>query len=214
MSDPSPPARRPGRPRREEAGDIERRLTEAAVHMLVQHGAGVTMNALIAASGLSRKTVYARYPNMSALLLSVLRKLLHFEHAPFAVPEGPDWRLRLRDSIRDLLEEVSQPHAQALRRILMMDSSLFEEVKPQIEQVVVRRYVDPFSGFFTSLIEDGLIPLQDTVFAAETLMNIVLMEAQRRFYEGDDSKDPMIFVGNAARLFCGGLAAELDMLER
>lgn len=209
-----PPTRRPGRPRREEVGDIEQRLMDAAVMMLMQHGSAVTMNALITASGLSRKTVYARYPNMSALLLSVLRKVLDFEMTPLMVPDGPDWRIALRDFIGSLQEEVTEPRAQALRRILLMDSTLLEEVKPQIEQLVVRRYIDPISGFFARLIERGDIPPQDTVFAAEALMRVILMEAHQRFLEGEGGRDAEAFTSNLARLFCGGLLAEPDVLRR
>lgn len=208
-----PTARRPGRPRREEAGDIEKRLMDAAMQMLIHHSGGVTMNALITASGLSRKTVYARYPNMSALLLSVLRQMLDFEMAPLIVPEGPDWRLRLRSFIGILLDEVSESHAHVLRRILMMDSSLFEEIKPRIEQLMVHRYIDPLSAFFTELAERGIISPQDTVFAAETLMQMVLKEAQRQFFNDGADKDTSPFIDNATRLMCGGLAAPSDMLE-
>ena len=209
----APTARRPGRPRREEAGDIEKRLMDAAMQMLIQHSSGVTMNALITASGLSRKTVYARYPNMSALLLSVLRQMLDFEMAPLVMPEGPDWRCRLRAFIGILLDEMSEPHAHVLRRILLMDSSLFEEVKPRIEQLMVDRYINPLNAFFTDLVERDLIPPQDTMFAAETLMQMVLQEAQRCFFDDGVDKDSSIFVGKVARLICGGLVAGPDMLE-
>lgn len=209
-----PTARRPGRPRREEVGDIEKRLIDAAMQMLIQPSGGVTMNALITASGLSRKTVYARYPNMSALLLSVLRQLLDFEMAPLIVPDGADWRMRLRGFIGILMDEVLESHAQVLRRILLMDSSLFEEIKPRVEQLMVHRYIDPLDAFFNELVEHGLIPAQDTVFAAETLMQIVLREAQLRFCNEGADPDISPFIDKATRLICGGVTAEADMLER
>ena len=208
----SPPIRRPGRPRREETGDIDQRLVETAMQMLVEHGPSLTMNSIIAASGLSRKTVYAHYPNKSALFAAVVRQMLGHDLTPVTVPLGPAWQESLLAFVEACLVEVCEPYATGMRRLLMLNPSFMEEARPQIEQVVVRRYLDPLIAFLQSLVDQGTLPNQDVAFAAESLTSLILSESHRRFFKGeaDDSIDPVHLHSHARRLtglFCGGVLA-------
>lgn len=206
------PIRRPGRPRREESGDIEQQLVDAAMRMVVQHGPGLTMNSIIAASGLSRKTVYARYPNKQTLMAAVVRKMLTYGLEPMRIPERPDWRESLRDFVRASLHEVCLAETMLLRRLLMLNPDFMEEAKPRLEQVVVRRYMDPLIGFLGRLMETGKIPRQDIPFLAEALTSLVLAESHRRFFQNDvdvatDSQRLDELATKLVRLFCGGIMA-------
>ena len=204
-----PPNRRPGRPRREESGEIEQQLVAAAVRMIVEHGPSLTMNTIISASGLSRKTVYAHYPNKDALFAAVVREMLGSGLSPVTVPDRPDWRESLLAFVQECLTEVCQPHATAMRRLLMLNPAFMEEARPRIEQVVVRRYLDPLTGFLQSLVDQGILPDQDTGFAAEALTSLILAESHRRFFQGEADGNMDVELGRHARrltgLFCGGI---------
>ncbi len=205
-----PPARRPGRPRREESGDVEQRLVETAMRMLVEHGPSLTMNTIIAASGLSRKTVYAHYPNKSALFAAVVRQMLTFGLQPMSVPPRAHWQESLLSFVETCLAEVCEPHATAMRRLLMLHPSFMEDARPHIEQVVVRRYLDPLANFLQSLVDQAILPDQDVAFAAEALTSLILSESHRRFFQAlpSDSVDPVQLHDHARRLtalFCGGV---------
>lgn len=205
-----PPTRRPGRPKREESGDINQQLVDAAIRMVAQHGPALTMNTIIAASGLSRKTVYAHYPNKNALLAAVVRQLLDYGLEPLSIPPHADWRDSLQNFVEQSLVEVCQPHAMSMRRLLMLHPEFMESVKPRIEQVVVRRYMDPLAAFLDELAEQGCIPRQDTSFVAEMMTSLVLSEAHRRFFQNDIdvANDPERFTRFAAKLttlFCDGI---------
>ncbi|HUD90885.1 TetR/AcrR family transcriptional regulator [Sphingobium sp.] len=212
MSDPLP-TRRPGRPRREESGDIDQQLVDAAIRMVGQHGPALTMNTIIAASGLSRKTVYARYPNKSALMAAVVRQMLDYGLEPLVIPDLPHWRDSLRAFVDQSLNEVCQPQAMSMRRLLMIDPDFMEEVKPRIEKVVVNRYMDPLTAFLDGLVKAGKIPPQDIGFVAEALTSLVLSESHRRFFQNDVdvANDPQR-LGELARklvrLFCDGILAK------
>lgn len=208
----TPPIRRPGRPRREESGDVEQRLVDTAMQLLVEHGPNLTMNSIIAASGLSRKTVYAHYPNKSALFAAVVRQMLGYGLEPMTVPPRPDWRESLLAFVEACLVEVCEPYATGMRRLLMLNPSFMEEARPHIEQVVVRRYLDPMIAFLQSQIDQGSIPDQDVAFAAESLTSLILSESHRRFFQGEaeNSIDPVHLNAHARRLtglFCGGILA-------
>lgn len=206
------PVRRPGRPRREESGDVEQRLVDTAMQMLVEHGPSLTMNSIITASGLSRKTVYAYYPNKTALFAAVVRQMLGYALNPVTIPAHADWRESLLAFVEACLREVCEPHATSMRRLLMLNPSFMEEARPHIEQVVVRRYLDPLTAFLQSLVEQSAIPSQDVAFAAESLTSLILSESHWRFVTGeaDSSIDPIALDAHARRLtslFCGGILA-------
>jgi len=206
----SPPARRPGRPSREESAQIEHRLVETTMRMLVEHGPSLTMNTIITASGLSRKTVYAHYPNKPALFAAVVRQMLGYALQPLAVPPRARWQERLLSFVEQCLAEVCEPYATAMRRLLMLNSSFLEEARPHIEQVVVRRYLDPLATYLQSLVDQGILPDQDVAFAAESLTSLILSESHRRFFQGeaDSTIDPAQLERHARRLtalFCGGI---------
>lgn len=125
----TPPIRRPGRPgrpRREESGDVEQRLVDTAMQLLVEHGPNLTMNSIIAASGLSRKTVYAHYPNKSALFAAVVRQMLNYGLEPMIVPPCSDWQESLLAFVQGCLVEVCEPYATGMRRLLMLTSLIHD----------------------------------------------------------------------------------------
>ena len=52
--------RRKGRPKLEEAAQIERAIRDAAFKVLLEQGEAATLNAVAQAAGISRKSLYAR----------------------------------------------------------------------------------------------------------------------------------------------------------
>jgi AcrR family transcriptional regulator len=206
----SPPVRRPGRPRSEDSGDVEQRLLDAGMRMLLEHGPSLTMNTIIAASGLSRKTVYAHYPNKQALFAAVVRQMLGYARSPLAISPRPQWQQSLLAFVEDCLAETCQPHATVMRRLMMLYPSFMEEVRPQVEQVVVRRYLDPLTSHLQSLVDQGLLPDQDVAFAAGFLTSMILSESQRLFFQSnaDAAVDRAQLKEHARQLtalFCGGI---------
>lgn len=209
----SPQRGRTGRPRREESGEIDRRLVEAAMRMFVQSGSGVTMNAIVEASGLSRKTVYARYANKSALFLAVMRHLLKAgEDWPVpVVDEGPVEEALYRFILMSL-REVCHPEGVALRRLLMLDADNMEQMKPNIERVVVRRYMDPLLLYLRRRAADGTIRIDEPIKATECLASLILAESHRQFFLADAPRDDELekHARYLARLFCYGILGAPD----
>lgn len=201
-----------GRPRREEVGSIDRRLADATLSMVLRHGSAVTMNAIIEASGVSRKTVYARHSNKSALLLAVIRHLLDFDHEPLAIGATQCWQDDLRRFVAASLKENCQPETMALRRLLMLDPSHIDEVRPQIEMIVVRRYMDPLATFLNRLIEEGEIPAQNVWASAEALTNLILAESHKHHFRQVQHIEPEQLENHAdylTDLFCHGIVGKM-----
>lgn len=200
-----------GRPRREDVEAIDRRLADAALSMVLRHGSAVTMNAIVEASGLSRKTVYARHANKSALLIAVIRHLLDFDQEPLAIAPSSNWKDSLRQFVADSLREICQPEGVALRQLLMLDPAYIAEVRTQIEMIVVRRYMDPLMLLLGQLIQDGKIPPHDVGRSTEALTNLILAESHKRFFLQGDGDDEAALDDHARYLtdfFCHGVMGQ------
>jgi len=195
-------------------GDVEGRLAHAATDMIVAQGTGFTMNALIAASGISRKTVYARHPNKRALMEWFVHRMLDIGLEPLAVTDGDDWRESLRDFIHRCIVEIHLPQTTALRRILESSPDFLDEVRPRIEQVLASRFLTPLTAFLDRLAADGRVLSPDTGFVAATLINLIVAEAAPPHLGSMGtgprpigSADPADYADRLTRLFCDGIAA-------
>jgi AcrR family transcriptional regulator len=189
--------------------NIDRQLVEAAMRMFARYGSGVTMNAIVEESGLSRKTVYARYPNKSALLLAVLKHLLDAGgQQALVIPERDSVEESLYAFILASLQEVCTPEATALRRMIMIDPRFLDQVRQDIELVVVRRYMDPLLGYLRGLGAGHALNELDLQLASDCLINLILSESHRRFFQETESPPPGELERHArhlARLFCFGI---------
>ena len=64
---------RRGRPTQAEAKKLDQKLRKAAVRTFIKHGYdGTTMDAIARAAGITRRTLYARYPDKRAVFVDVI----------------------------------------------------------------------------------------------------------------------------------------------
>lgn len=218
MDEKGPEARkrhaRTGRPRLEEAAAIDQRLVDTAIHMFLRHGPQVAMNAIVKESGLSRKTVYARYPNKSALFVGMLRHLLD---AAAVTPAGIIDLESVEDSlypfIRQSLFEICRPEAAALRRLLMLHPEYVEQVRADIENTIISRYMDPMRAYLRVLGQRSDVRAMDIEMTARTLMNAILCEMQGPAFQEQDVPVERLesHARHLARLFSWGIACRPTM---
>ncbi|CAM3631706.1 TetR/AcrR family transcriptional regulator [Isoptericola cucumis] len=73
--DGAPARRRPGRPRKAEAGDTKEELTRAAVRLFSRHGfEGTSIRAIAREVGLSESVLYAHFENKQAIFDAVIAR--------------------------------------------------------------------------------------------------------------------------------------------
>jgi hypothetical protein len=167
------------------------------------------MNMIIEASGLSRKTVYARYPNKTALIDSVVRNIVARGLQPVEIRMSSDWKQDLRCFVHTMLEEVCRPETMMLRRFILIEPATLEGNRPSIQRVITHRYVNPLIRFFESLADRGELPLQNFAFAAQALAELILLESQRRSLESEPADDLHFdrLTEDLTRLICHGICA-------
>lgn len=124
-----------GRPTRAESEAIERRLREAAVDAFVTNGFdGTTMEAVAAAAGVTKRTLYAKYPDKQTLFAAVIPRALAempFSGAAIDIPDG-DIATALRCLGRQIVARLVEPQAVRLRRLAMLEAhriAAFDQVQ-------------------------------------------------------------------------------------
>jgi TetR/AcrR family transcriptional regulator, mexJK operon transcriptional repressor len=121
---------RRGRPTQAEAKKLHQKLRNAAVATFVKYGYdGATMDAIAKAAGITRRTLYARYPDKRAVFLDVIPWALTRRterEASYDLEDG-DLRASLVAVGRAGLARAIDPDIVRLTRIAMNESSRFPE---------------------------------------------------------------------------------------
>lgn len=116
---------RTGRPTRAEAVEIDRRIQTAAVASFVENGFdGTTMEAVAAAAGVTRRTLYSKYHDKEALFVAAVPLALatSLRGIPLEIPDGSLEEV-LRSLARQVIARLVDPQAVKLRRFAMLESA-------------------------------------------------------------------------------------------
>ncbi|MFB9520305.1 TetR/AcrR family transcriptional regulator [Streptomyces cremeus] len=106
----APPPRPPGRPRSREADEA---ILAAALDLLIERGGGATSIEQIARrAGVTRATVYRRFPNLTGLLV----RAIEWEYRN-TTPEALSWP-DVPAMVRDWARHLSEPRSRRLVRRL------------------------------------------------------------------------------------------------
>jgi len=127
---------RGGRPRRDQAGEVERRLLDAATAMFLAKGFdATTCEEVVSAAGAGKASLYARFENKEALFAAVLRRMA------VTPPDAADrWAgaplvERLRAVGLAILQDASQPETAAAMRLIIAAAPRFPEIAREAGRV-------------------------------------------------------------------------------
>ena len=171
-----------GRPTAEAAVQLETTILDAATAAFLADGyAASTIEAIARACSVAKRTIYARWSGKPALFRAVLERLM----ARWLSNTG-DWAVT--DSLEAALDEAAErilavaltPEAVALHRLMIAESSRFPELPMMMRQAGASEGSARIAGLLDSAIAAGALPQQDTAFAAEQFLHLVLSGPQRR----------------------------------
>lgn len=127
-----------GRPR---DADIDRRVADATLEVLRDRGyAGLSIDKVASAAGVTRATVYLRHPNKSALIAHVLRDLV----PPLDIPDTGTPLVKVAGAAVELIialqesgfaDTVFSIHAQARRDPLLAQAVMSDYLGPRGAQL-------------------------------------------------------------------------------
>jgi AcrR family transcriptional regulator len=130
-------------------------VLDHAIELVVEGGpAALTVDAVVARSGVAKSTIYRHWPTRDALLIDV------FDHcAPVvdAIDPDADFETALRALVRDMAAKISEPRwARVLPALLMLKS--FEAGIAGLNSRLHRRQSEITNALFDLGDRDGQLP--------------------------------------------------------
>lgn len=165
-----PPRRGPGRLRIEDVRELEAKLITVAREAFTTQGYGATsMAALARDAGISKTTLYAKFPTKAALFRAIIDRQL--ERAYGAVREGAEIAPRtLAGSLQNLasqtLQEALTPENRAINRLMDWEAPRFPELA-EMAQARARLGIEHIASYIRSFAVSDQIACADPEAAAE-----------------------------------------------
>ena len=167
----APPRRGRGRLRLQDAQALEAQLIAAARDAFMADGYGATsMAALARGAGISKTTLYAKFPTKAALFRAIIDRQLAEAYGAVeaAVGEAPDGSLGsyLRHLALQTVLHALQPENLALNRLIDWEAPRFPELA-EVAQLRARMSIEHIAGYVRQFAARDGIPCRDPEGAAE-----------------------------------------------
>jgi len=198
-----------GRPSQVEAEIRGRRLTEIAAGLFLERGFEATsVDAVAAAAGVSKATLYSHYEDKADLFAAVLRMQidqLFKDIDQLNVVSGDAEQVLLKLG-RHALAMSTRPEAASIYRTVIGQAQRFPALAEMIDREGFQRGSANIAKVLQSLAARGSLELGDPVVAAEHFLNLVIGRQSRMAMLGleIDSKKLEDGLPAAVRLFLRG----------
>ncbi len=177
-------AGRGGRPSRADALRLRQRILEVATELFLAEGYGSTsIEAVAARAGISKRTLYHRFDDKSALFAAVVHEIIAQIRPPAGVPliEGATLHDVLRRLAGMILRAALSPKALALHRLVMAESARFPELIRAVHgDGSTREATTLISGLLARDLRDSKLNAENRAFAAEQFIFMIVSLPQRR----------------------------------
>jgi TetR/AcrR family transcriptional regulator, mexJK operon transcriptional repressor len=171
-----------GRPTASAAALLETTILKAATAAFLADGyAATTIEAIARTCSVAKRTIYARWSGKPALFRAVLEQLMGKW-----LSDAGDWadaeslEMALDGAAARILAVALTPEAVALNRLLIAESARFPELPVMMHQAGAGEGTSRIAALLDRAVARGTLRKQDTVFAAEQFLHLVLAGPQRR----------------------------------
>jgi TetR/AcrR family transcriptional repressor of mexJK operon len=175
---------RGGRPSRANAPRLRERILAAATALFLAEGYGsTTIEGVAASAGVSKRTLYARFKDKSALFAAVLHRIIDQIRPPPEVPllVGGTLPEILRRLAGMILRAALSPQAIALHRLLYAESARFPELVRAIESGGgAREATELIGNLLANELRAMQLSAEDRAFAAQQFIFMVVTLPRRR----------------------------------
>jgi AcrR family transcriptional regulator len=178
------------------AGDVDKRIMDAATRVFLAHGLeGATIDKIARAAGASKPTIYGRYPGKEALFAAVVeneisRVLLHAD----VEYESDSVRERLEHFALIMLTTSLERRVVALLRIIIAEAPRFPALARAADESARRKGSIVVARILKEAAENGELPaLRGTsrhalLQTAEFYLNLAFLPLEMRALVGEDIK--------------------------
>ncbi|WP_433526063.1 TetR/AcrR family transcriptional regulator [Nocardia pseudovaccinii] len=179
MTEVGPPIRRAaGRPTRAQAEARHEELLDTALDLFLEHGYELATIEMIAGRvNMTKRTVYARYPDKASLFLAAVRRAIERQVVPADVLTGfdnGDLAETLTAVARLRIDQVMTPNGLRLQRIINTESYRFPEIFVANYDLSAGPVVDFVAGVLDRAIAAGTIAPTNSGQAARAFMSMVV----------------------------------------
>lgn len=167
---------RRGRPTQEEAAQLRDRVREGAIEAFLEYGYdGATMGAIAEAAGVTKRTLYARYPDKRAVYVDVIPWALSraVERDVNRRTNDDDLKAALLEIGRGAIKRALDPDTRRLHRVVMNECGRFPEFAVSAETLGWSRRQRQVMDLLRHHQELGAIHVDDIEIAAEHFLAMV-----------------------------------------
>lgn len=200
-----------GRPTRDQAEARHRELLDTALDIFLDKGfEATTMEGVAAAVGMTKRTVYARYPDKAALFIATVQRAIErliVADATLAALDTGDLEATLTAVARMRVAQVMTPAGLKLQRIINTQSYRF----PQIFMMSYEQGAGPVIAFLADLLRRhdnaGAVCVDQPEMAANIFMSMVVSGPVRIIVSGNplSQKEIDARIDFSVRLFLNGV---------
>lgn len=174
-------ATRRGRPTQSEAKRLDLAVREAALATFLEMGyAGATMEAIARAAGITKRSLYARYPDKRAVFADVIPWALARYTDDGAIEDVDEEGLAEEGIEATLvalgrvgLERATHPQNVRLKRIAFNEAALFPEFNISAESMMWAARQRAVTDVLRRYADRGVIDVDDVELAAEHFLAMV-----------------------------------------
>lgn len=182
------PRRGPGRPTRHQAERRHEQMLATALDLFLEHGFALTTVEMVAARvNMTKRTIYARYPDKAALFCAAVQRAIERQivaPAVLAALDGGDLAGTLEAVARLRIAQVMTPDGLRLQRIINTESYRFPQIFVANYEQSARPVIDFVAGLLERGVADATIAPTDTVLAASAFMSMVVGGQVRSIVSG------------------------------
>ncbi len=174
-----------GRPREEDRERHHEAILDAATAVFLEHGyARASMTDIAARAGASKATIYTRFPSKSTLFAALMERRFRKMQTRIALeadqPTAPPVEVLCRLGVGVLHAVTSEEHRR-LHRLILAESDLFPELTAVFWQNGPGRGREVLKQYLGTLVERGMLVIENLDYAAEQLVGTLFGGPALRF---------------------------------
>ena len=167
-----------GRPTREQAEARHAALLDTALDMFLDSGfERTTIDAIAAALGMTKRTVYARYTDKAALFRACVERAIERYTIPFdqfRAADTGDLAATLTTVAHLRIAKIMSPEGLRMQRILNAEAPRFPEIFDRFYEKAARPTVDFLAELLRREVNAGGVATEDPDRAALAFMSMVV----------------------------------------
>lgn len=158
-------------------------IREAARRLFLEQGSeGTSMDAITAAAGVSKRTLYKYYGSKEALLADIVYHITLGNRGPLPIDpdkltfkSAADLERLLNWIANDIVEHHRNPEFLALMRIIITETPRMPELAAQYREAVIERGFRFLVAIFDRAREAGIVKTGDPATAVRLFMGPILL---------------------------------------